>query len=91
MTDIPRHPRLRERRPVHPRHRQRGPSAASGRRHRVGTEAAAPAPALPFEARALARFYTTTTTQEFRRCLACGGEWPCDIVTACANCHGPKE
>lgn len=48
-------------------------------------------PALPFEARALARFYTTDTTQEFWRCLACGCEWPCDIVTACANCYGPKE
>jgi len=47
--------------------------------------------AISFEVQALARFYTTGAEQEFWRCLACGGEWPCDIVTACANCHGPKE
>lgn len=57
----------------------------------LAAEQAKAPPALPFEAQALARFYTTDTTQEFWRCLARGGEWPCDIVTACANCHGPKE
>lgn len=46
---------------------------------------------LPVEVLALARFYTTGADQEFWRCLACGGEWPCDIVTACATCHGPKD
>lgn len=56
-----------------------------------GRKQAKAPPALPFEAQALARFYTTDTTQEFWRCLACGGEWPRDIVTACATCHGPKE
>lgn len=60
----------------------------------LAAEQAKAPPALPFEAQALARFYTTETIdtdQEFWRCLACGCEWPCDIVTACANCHGPKE
>ena len=57
----------------------------------LGRKQAKAPPALPFEAQALARFYTTDTTQEFWRCLACGGEWPRDIVTACATCHGPKE
>lgn len=57
----------------------------------LAAEQAKAPPALPFEAQALASFYTTDTTQEFWRCLACGCAWPCDIVTACANCHGPKE
>ena len=48
-------------------------------------------PTLPHEVQALARFYTTATDQEFWGCLVCGGAWPCDVVTACANCHGPKE
>ncbi len=49
------------------------------------------APDLPYEVQALARFYTTDTDHSFWRCLACGGEWPRDVVTACATCHGPKE
>jgi hypothetical protein len=58
------------------------------RRQRERDEMAA---ALPIEVQALARFYTTEADQEFWRCLACSGEWPCDIVTACATCHGPKD
>lgn len=46
---------------------------------------------FPHEVQALARFYTTETDQEFWRCLACGCEWPRDVVTTCANCHEPGE
>ena len=45
--------------------------------------------AIPFEALAVARFYRLEH-REFWTCLVCGCDWPRDIVTACANCHGPK-